>query len=232
MIKNNLETVDKNAELVWKIQSSDNRAVATDLVLLYRQNLGFIVNCIKEYGLLVDYHARDYEDYLQVSYLALVSAVRRFKFGLGIKFITYFRFWMKRYVYNFRMKSTCQFHVPEREASTFARDELPKIKILPIDDCFKTEYSAVKSCGMEELDAIECQLYKNQIWEEARRLLTPENYAMVYARFVEGVEFSVIAERVGITYDAARLRVHRSLVKLKRSPILRVFAQDLYGIRI
>lgn len=231
-MNNNLETVDENAELVWKIQSSDNYAVATDLVLLYRKNLGFIVSCIKEYGLLVDYHARDYEDYLQVSYLALVNAVRCFNFNFGTKFITYFRYWMKRYIYNFRMESTCQFHVPERKASAFIRDELPKLKIFPMEKCFETKYSAVKSCGMEELYALECQLYKNQIWEEARRLLTPENYIMVYARFAEGVEFSVIAERAGITYDAARLRVHRSLAKLRKSPILKVFAQDLYGIRV
>lgn len=231
-MNNDLETVDENAELVWKIQSSDNHAVATDLVLLYRKNLGFIVSCIKEYGLLVDYHARDYEDYLQVSYLALVNAVRRFNFSFGTKFITYFRHWLKCYIYNFRMKSTCQFHVPEREASAFARDELPKIKMLPIDKCFEAKCSVVKSYGMEELYAIECQLYKNQIWEEAHRLLTPENYAMVYARFAEGVEFSVIAERAGITYDAARLRIHRSLAKLRKSPILKIFAQDLYGIRV
>ncbi len=139
---------------------------------------------------------------------------------------------MKRYIYNFRMESTCQFHVPERKASAFIRDELPKLKIFPMEKCFETKYSAVKSCGMEELYALECQLYKNQIWEEARRLLTPENYIMVYARFAEGVEFSVIAERAGITYDAARLRVHRSLAKLRKSPILKVFAQDLYGIRV
>lgn len=79
----------------------------------------------------------------------------------------------------------------------------------------KKKRNAEKNIGSEE----RCQESAEnsmEVWDICRRVLKKGEYLVVYKRYCEGKRISEIAKELKITEGACKMRIKRSLVKLKK----------------
>ena len=98
-----------NEEIVQQIQKGVE--VTSNQERLWRQNKGFVAQCIKKH--VGSCEGQDFNDFLQEGFIGLVEAAYSFDAGRGAKFLTYAEYAIRRAVYRYNGLNTYMVRVPE-----------------------------------------------------------------------------------------------------------------------
>lgn len=223
---------DYNWELVNLIQ---NRiSIKYNLERLYNNNLGFIHKTIRQCNVLNN-DLKD--DLLQVAFFAVYDSAVKFDLDKETNYLYYLRLWLIHYFYQELLRMQYSFRISERAYKEAKRlDKLSTFRAVDIsylttaDITYGIENGSLVSTLHFE-DFCKNSLSK-EIWSIVKKSITPKNYVILIDRFVNQLSYECIGKKYGIGKERVRLRVLRSLNKLKDNKELQIIAMDWYGIKI
>lgn len=98
-----------NEKIVEQIQQGID--VTANQERLWKNNKGFVIQCIKKYVGRCD--EQDFNDFLQEGFIGLVEAAHSFDAGQGAKFLTYAEYSIRKSVYRYNGLNTYMVRIPE-----------------------------------------------------------------------------------------------------------------------
>lgn len=217
--KTNEEYRSRNRELVF--QAYQDKSKLTDL---YYSNYGFLYSQAKKYAKT----RWQLEDMLQLGYFALEKAVSSYVNADYEKydFITFYRVWLRQYFYRFNCAMQYCVKIPEKEFMRVQNEiAFEEFQETLVEQKFLTSY------GDETVGPIlENNLHDILVTEMSKTLDEQNCYIIIEVYFKEKSMASV-GRRLGITRDAVRKRVLKSLKLLKKNKNIQKLASEYLGVR-
>lgn len=188
---------------------------------LYRDNIGLISKVALDMSTNYTIH----QDYMQIGYLALELALRKYQIGSEFSFLSYFRRCFLHEMFKFNLQYKYPFSINEYQRKIILDNNI-KIVIESIDSVVAYEDMSDKYYIVEQ------KLLRSQVLKECQRIL--EKYELLYVlyRFYGNNSRSGIARTWNITYSRMRSFEISILQKLKRSFTLKCIAHDYFDINV
>lgn len=202
----------KNLKLIEEIKNGNKDKI----VELMHNNYGVIHACIAKY--IGPYS--EYDDLMQEAYFATVRAVRAFDLKKGNRFTILLSIWLNHFMFRYVNKSNIQKakHCVSLEELPFeGEDVMPRVQDF---------YPAIESSE----DTYITYTLEELLWGEVNNILTKENFNAVYDAYKKQRSYTEIGKSLGIGRSGARLKVIRSLKKLKESKKIQMIAYDFFAI--
>lgn len=186
---------------------------------LYMTHYGFLYNYAKAY-----YGSnQNLEDFLQLGYFALEKAISSYVNTKEIKgnFLTFYKVWLNHYFFRFNCVMQQPFRIPTGEFTRVTED----ISLLDSLD---------KNTLLQESEPIDSfvldEELHNLLCQEMSKELDQKNYYILYEVYFNERSMASVGREVGMSRDAVRKRVLRSLKKLKENKNLQLLAYDYLGV--
>lgn len=214
-----------NAELAV-LAKSDQAA----LNFLFEKNIAFLHSRINHYFRLKKFGTSiqllEYDDYVQLGYLALEKAVIAFKPESGLSFLTYY----DKYIFQAAYYAGLRMHRGYKLAHGYKN-----VKNCEID--YKEVITYLSDSELDIADEAEYQVVPNAevrrtIWSIVFSTLSPMNANIVFKRYYYGLTLEEIGKSYGIGKERVRMRIVRSLSTLSKDETLRIIAADFYGVKV
>lgn len=221
-----------NLELVNLIQN--NISIKYNLERLYFNNLKFIKMVIK------DCNVTDSElekELLQIAFFAVYDAAIKFDFSRSDNYLYYLHRWLIHYFYQDLLRMRYSFRITDsayREAKRLG--DLSTFRAVDLSYLSSSDVALGISNGslvtyLHIEDRFRSDLSK-EIWKIVRKNISEMNYQILIYRFVYQMSYKQIGDLYNIGKERIRLRVLRSLNRLKCVIELQIIAKDWYNIRI
>lgn len=205
----------RNKELI--LQVCENKE---PLLELYKLNYGFLYNYASSY-----FGSQWYmEDFLQLGYLAIEKAVTSYLSTENEEkydFIAFYKMWLHHYFFRFN----CLMQKPLKIPTDEFIDAKEKFNIVEfLEDNIKLEAPDNLESQMlnKELHYILCQ--------EMSKVLEPKNYYIMQEVYFKDRSMASVGREIGMSRDAVRKRVLKSLNILKTNKDLQKIAKDYFGL--
>lgn len=186
---------------------------ADSLKQLYLANFGLVCKFYEVFGV----KDGEKDDFNQLCYIALDSAVKAYCPNGINSFLSYFRRCVLHEFYAFKLLVRYPFRVPYLV-------EIPDV--CSVDEVNEVTYSVLDDSYNES----EERMISAIIWNEVRKKLPYDDYVLLYERFVKSRSYSEIAEVLHKDSDKLRFRQRTVLRKLRKDSLLKEIAADFYGI--
>lgn len=214
-----------NLRYVVLIRSGIN--IQKNLLALYDTNKGFIVHIAKQF----DIPNHRYDDCMQLAYLALIDAVANYKFIYNSSFINYYQKWLKHYFYKDFVKMSYPMCLNSHNIKNIDQLKFYSLEELFVEQSGESLQYTSLTDSINVFDILEDDII-NAIWNIVHDSLSEINYYVIVQRFKHNRTLESIAKSLGIGKERVRLRILRSLKKLRFNDDLRQIAIDWYAIRV
>lgn len=222
-----------NLELVNLIQNGI--AVSYNLGRLYENNLGLIYDTLVSSH--IDLNGDLAEDLLQVAFFAIYDSAIKYDKNKGMQYLNYLKLWLIHYFYQELIRMNYSFKITDK--AYYSAKRLGKLSDFRAMDLSYLSYQEI-SDGIEDgslfytihYEDIYSNVLSKEFWEIVKKDLTEMNYEIIQLRFQENLSYAKIAMRYGIGKERVRLRVLRSLNKLKMNQDIQIIAEDWYNIDV
>ena len=222
-----------NLELVNLIQNGI--AVSYNLGRLYENNLGLIYDTLVSSH--IDLNGDLAEDLLQVAFFAIYDSAIKYDKNKGMKYLNYLKLWLIHYFSQELIRMNYSFKITDK--AYYSAKRLGKLSDFRAMDLSYLSYQEI-SDGIEDgslfytihYEDIYSNVLSKEFWEIVKKDLTEMNYEIIQLRFQENLSYAKIAMRYGIGKERVRLRVLRSLNKLKKNQDIQIIAEDWYNIDV
>lgn len=222
-----------NLELINLIQNGIS--VSYNLGRLYENNLGFIyetmINCN------ISPSSNLAEDLAQVAFFAIYDSAIKYDVSKGMSYLNYLNFWLIHYFYKELLRMKYSFKITN--TAYYAAKRLGKISDFYAMDLSYLENSEILD-GIADGSLLYTIRYEDiytndlikEFWKIVENSLTKMNYEIILLRFRDGLKYAQIAEKYSIGKDRIRMRVIRSLKRLKYNRDIQIIAKDWYNIDV
>lgn len=222
-----------NLELINLIQNGI--AVSYNLERLYENNIGFIYDTMMDCNISTNSDLA--KDLAQVAFFAIYDSAIKFDKSKGLSYLNYLNLWLIHYFYRELLRMKYSFKITN--TAYYNAKHLDKLS-----DFYAMDLSYLEN--HEILDGIADgslmytihyeDIYSNaltkELWKIVENSLTKMNYEIILLRFKDRLKYAQIAEKYSIGKDRVRLRVLRSLKKLKYNKDIQIIAEDWYNIDV
>lgn len=202
----------ENIRLINEIRNGDKDKI----VDLMRNNYGIIHSCILKYLS----PQTEYDDLMQEAYFGTVRAVKAFDLKRSDRFTIILGLWVNHFMYLYVNKANIR---NARQCSSLD-SLLDDLNLVPVRDL--TDYLLAESVESTYIT----QSLEEQLWGEVSRILSKDNYKAVYDAYKNQKSYAEIGRALKIGRASARLKVIRSLEKLKKSNKIKILAYDYFSI--
>ena len=203
-----------NLDLVLSIKNGNN--VQACMTKLYQDNMMFINYMFHKLNVSFS----DYDDFLQLAYLALVDTIKYSKFD-RYAFTTYY----SRYIHHHYFEYFLQMGFPLRISKECYKDDKETIQNISSIEFHQNLIEAYDV--FDEKDSLYC---KDLVWGTIRKNTDELNYYILVKRYVNELSYAKIATSLGMTKEAVRQREIRCLQKLRKNEFLHEIARDFFKI--
>lgn len=221
-----------NLELVALIQN--NIAIKYNLERLYFNNKGFIKKIIKHCNI------NDPElekELMQIAFFAVYDSAIKFDFNKSNNYLFYLKKWIIHYFYQDLLRMRYSFRITDaayKEAKKL--DKLATFRAVDLSYLSSSDVALGITNGslityLHVEDSFKDDLSK-EIWKIVKDNVTPMNYQILIYRFANKMSYKQIGECYGVGKERIRLRVLRSLNKLRNVTELQIIAKDWYNIKV
>ena len=222
-----------NLELINLIQNGI--AVSYNLGRLYENNLGFIYEAMMNCN--VSTNSDLAEDLAQIAFFAIYDSAIKYDITKGLSYLSYLNLWLIHYFFQELLRMKYSFRITN--TAYYAAKRIGKLS-----DFYAMDLSYLEKT--EILDGIANgsllytiryeDFYNNNLtkefWKIVENSLSKMNYEIIVLRFKDRLKYAQIAEKYSIGKDRVRMRVIRSLRKLKNNVEIQVIAEDWYNIDV
>ena len=198
-------------ELICLCKKGDKSSLET----LYVNNIKFITKCFHQMSM----NNRDFDDFKQLSYFAMLSAVDSFNEQTGFSFRTFWRYYILHEYYQYRR---LMFY-----PVALTRGEYEALRCTDNIGAFIIQRLCDNSNPKYDLDTYEYVV--NQIWSIVCKVLDSKNAYVICQHFREGRSLKSIAKDLGIHPESVRKRKVRSLERLRHCGALKSVYDTFYG---
>lgn len=169
----------------------------------YLANFGLIMNLLRDAGM----NQSNFDDFMQLSYIAFDKTVRVYKEDSGYSVLSYYRLCLKHECYKFWLAERNQ---------TVSLTEIPLTNFDCVPDYkqFEVGYEVLE---LNEMNAT--------LWRQIDSILSVENAQILHERFQQVHTLKAIGERMGITAESVRKRIIHSCDVLRSDSAIREVAQ-------
>lgn len=206
-----------NENLVAEIKAGIN--VKQNMELLYSSNLGLISTIANSWE-VYDYDLRN--DFFQLAYIALDTAVKSYDGTDGYSLMAYFRRCLLHEYYTYRL----EMQFPLRVSRNAYREHKSALPAFHLDNGVKQTFTVID----ESYDKVEEEMLNDVLWSEVANSLSEENYFVIYERFKGEKTLREIACELQIGSERVRLREQRSLNRLRKNKNIQKLAYDYFEI--
>lgn len=193
--------------------------------IAYTKNLGFIIATGQEFGVPTS----DYDDFLQLGYLAVRSAVDSYSYRAKYHFISYLKMWLRFYYFRHSLLMHYPFRITKNYYSRLRlSDSLQELQAVNYEFCMSSVVTERHlRCAFEVLAY---QELRDVLWREVKSLLSAKKYDMVRLRFVKNYTYAQIGAKYGIGKEAVRKALDRIYAILRKNQVIRDLAADYFNI--
>lgn len=211
-----------NEVIVCRLQKDGfNRAL---LERLWVANLGFTnfkVNAYRSLGSPL----LQKDDMIQVSYFAMLEAVKAYNPAAGVSFLAYYTKWIVNFTYRQELLMHRGYKIPVNYRKL---SNLPYV----VEEDYRDNDCLVYNLGGELFRRNPTAEVRHAVWAAVCSELDAKNATILFQRFYENKTLEEIGKSYGIGKDRVRRRINRSLLKLRNSDALRTIATDFYDLDV
>ena len=234
--KRNTNHIDKNQfnlELVNLIQN--DIAVSYNLERLYENNKGFIYEVMGNCNISANSNLA--EDLAQTAFFAVYDSAIKYNASKGLSYVGYLNLWLIHYFYQELIRMKYSFRITN--TAYYAAKRLGRLSDFYAMDLSYLERSQILD-GIADRSLLYTiryeDIYSNalakEFWKIVENSLTKMNYEIILLRFRDNLKYAQIAEKYNIGADRVRMRVIRSLKRLKYNTDIQIIAEDWYNIDV
>lgn len=183
-----------------------NKKLHSYTLELYLINKNFVKKCLNEMCIV----NRDYDDYLQLAYLALYKHIRGYK-NTGYSFLAYYKQWIFHYVYMYNCRMQFPLKIPVTEFKDY-------ISLDKESEEIGTSYS------MDFTDNVLTEVF----WEIVESSVGKMNSDILKLRYNHDMNFAAIGRIYNIGRERVRQRVLRSIERLRKDTNIKKIADEFY----
>lgn len=208
-------------DTICKIKEGNQEAA----VELMSDNMDYVCYLSKMLGVDSQY----YDDFKQIAFLAVLDTATAFNvaFSQHQTFKILWKHYVMQHYLDFKLE---QFYSVRISRSTYTKLQ----KTIGIENS-KLKYEYLTEGHTRNLSDIqfnvETYVLNKIFWEEVERVLSVEEYEMVYLFYRLEYHMDYICMKMGLRLGQARNLKNRAIRKLRRSSFIRAFANEFYGLR-
>lgn len=208
-------------ETICMIKEGNQNAAVT----LLNNNMQYV----KYLGKILGVDAQYYDDFKQLAFIAIIDTATAFNisFSEGETFKSLWKHYILQYYLDFKLKQCYSVQVSR---STYTKIQ----KTIGLENS-KLTYESLTSEHVQHL----CDLHFNvekyvinkMFWEEVERVLSVEEYEMIYMFYRLEYHMDYISMKMGLSYAQAYNLKRRAIRKLQKSKFIKAFAEEFYYVR-
>lgn len=190
----------------------------------YKSNLSLIGKMAHDQSISI----HDYNEYMQLSYSALLDTIKVYNPDSNFSFLSYFRRTFKHKIYLFNL----EFQYPVRiKSSTYVKDfhlSFTSYGVTPDQLTLTDRFAALDAHYLQVENQIMSDTIRSILYSE----LTLFQYTVFSSIFWGNMTKNDVAAKYNKSYSYVRHVYTSGIRKLRRNNALRNLAKDMFGIRI
>ena len=192
---------------------------------LYNSNIQYVKYLGKAFGVDPQY----YDDFKQLAFIAVLDTAEVFniQYSKGETFKSLWKHYILQYYLDFKLEQCYSIRVSR---STFTKIR----KTIGLENS-KLNYEPLTHEHIRHLSDIQLNVERyviNKIfWEEVERVLTVEEYEMIYMFYRMEYHLDYIGMKMGLDHNQAYCLKRRAINKLQKNRFIKLFAEEFYCVR-
>lgn len=182
---------------------------------LYVSNIRFITKCFYQMSI----NGKDFDDFKQLAYFAMLTALHSYNATLGYSFRTFWRYYIMHEYYQYRRLMFYPVALTRGEYEALrCTDEIGNYILKRLNDGKNPKY-----------DHAVYNYVSRQVWTVVRTVLDETNAYVICQHYHEGRSLRSIANDLHIHPESVRKRKVRSLEKLQKCNALKSIYDAFYS---